>query len=173
MFRGEEMRKIYTFRGEVILVSNQDYKKVSKWKWWVKNGYAIREFYDNAKHRTIKMHRFILGLMSEVDRDIWVDHINRNRLDNRRSNLRRVTKVQSAYNRGKNRNSRSKYRGVTQVQNSENGKIVMYKTWSANIYFNDKHYYLGTHKTQEEAALAYNNAAKKFFGKYATLNAIL
>ena len=96
-----------------------------------------------------------------------VDHINRDKLDNRRENLRLCNMTESNRNRGpihfKHSSSiTSKYKGVHWSKNK----------WRATIEVNGKKIYLGFFDNEQDAAIAYNEAAKKYFGDYAYLNEI-
>ena len=92
------------------------------------------------------------------------DHINQDKLDNRRCNLRIVTPSINAINSKRRRNGTSKYKGVF-LKKAE-GK------WCAVICVNYKKKYLGYYESEDEAGMAYNKAAKKYYGNYATLNQI-
>lgn len=106
------------------------------------------------------MHRDILGVVN--DKNVFVDHINHNRIDNRRCNLRLVTKSQNNQNRSSLKNSTSKYLGV----------YIRKGKWISRIKVNQKPIHLGTFTCETQAALAYNNAAELHFGEYANLNII-
>lgn len=73
-------------------VSPEDYPLVARYSWYYRDGYALAKI--NKKE--IRMHRLIMGT---TDPDIVVDHINRDRLDNRRENLRELTALENANNR--------------------------------------------------------------------------
>ncbi len=105
------------------------------------------------------MHNLIINTPDGME----ADHINGNTLDNRRSNLRICTRGQNQRNRRGNLNGTSKYKGVS--FKNEN------KKWVAQIGFK-KNMFIGYYKTEIEAALAYNEAAKKYHGKFARLNKI-
>jgi hypothetical protein len=85
------MREIPLTQGKVTLVDDADYEWLSMWRWEYQSGYAVRK----EDGRTIRMHREITDCPPGFD----VDHINRNRLDNRRSNLRVVTRWGNNLNR--------------------------------------------------------------------------
>jgi hypothetical protein len=109
------------------------------------------------------MHRHILGL-SQGDPE--VDHVNGDRLDNRRANLRfPPTRSEAMANQAKQqRLTSSRYKGVTWSKYA--------KRWSAQIKINRKMRYLGYFDTQEEAALAYNAAAIEVWGEFAHPNVV-
>lgn len=128
-----------------------------KWRCWKSksNSFYIKQI--NYPYKDL--HRFILKTNLEVD------HINGDTLDNRRCNLRSVTRQQNLMNQKKQtRKTTSKYKGVS--FNKTNNK------WSARITLNRKLMCLGSFKTEEIAAEAYNAAAKRLFGEYAKLNII-
>jgi hypothetical protein len=101
------------------------------------------------------MHRVVTQAVQGQE----VDHINGDRLDNRRENLRIVTRSQNAMNRKWNG---SKPKGVSRNYNPRS-----LKPFTARIQFNGKPIFLGNFSTVEEAAQAYNEAAAKYFGEYA------
>jgi hypothetical protein len=140
------------------LIDREDLEWLYQWSWNLDNttGYATRPVYlgggkNNGKHRTISMHRQILGL-SVGDRR-YVDHINGDKLDNRKANLRIVTPQQSAQNTSPRRNSSSKYRGVT--WRKEKNK------WAAQAQLGGKNYYLGLFDSEIEAARVATEWRKK------------
>jgi len=90
-----------------------------------------------------------------------IDHINGNRSDNRLSNLREATCSQNAHNRRKvKKDTTSQYKGVTKVKGR----------WRAYISLAGKVRHLGYYPTEEEAATAYDRAAKDLHGAYCSLN---
>ena len=92
------------------LVDAADAARVLAHRWHLdSHGYAIAHMRMGPKRRTALMHRFILDAPSGLS----VDHRNRCKLDNRRSNLRLVTHAENMMNVGANRSSTSRYRGVS------------------------------------------------------------
>jgi len=94
------MKEIELSQGFKALVDEEDYPAVSQYKWSVmrhkgNNYYALRMEKINGRNKVVLMHRFILGKIPE---GYEVDHINRNGLDNRRSNLRIVTRQENLAN---------------------------------------------------------------------------
>lgn len=157
------MKIILTNKGEEILVSDLDYEKLMKYTWYIDSkGYpstnvkASKE--AGTKQRKLRMHKLLL-----TDAQV-VDHINRNKLDNRRSNLRSVTTNQSNANRAAFSSKKaSSYKGV---HRTASGK------WQAMLWHEGKNHGLGSYDTPEEAALAYNAAAKQLRGDHTFLNDI-
>lgn len=92
-----------------------------------------------------------------------VDHKNRIKIDDHINNLRAATRSENARNRSSMRNSSSKYLGVF---------VRSLPSWCSVINVDGKHIHLGSFKTEEAAALAYNKAAEKYFGEFANLNII-
>lgn len=166
------MKEISLTRGYIALVDDEDYSRLSIFKWQViagaKTFYAIRstKYLKTEKRRTIRMHREILGLYEHDGFEI--DHINRNGLDNRKSNLRLCSRSQNQSNRSLLNNNTSGFKGV----NFHRG-IVRHFTkdrWDARIMYEGKSIYLGSYPDPHKAALAYDKAALKYFGGYAFLN---
>lgn len=146
--------------GETIL-DEEDLTFVNQWHWWFsKTGYVRRKIYIGGKPKIILLHRILLN----APKDMQVDHINGNRLDNRKSNLRLVTLEQNRMNRGLNKNNKSGYKGVFWYK-------PLYK-WCAYITVNTKRRHLGYFRDKKEAAFAYNKAAFDNFGEFARLNII-
>ena len=115
-----------------------------------------------GKNKTIKMHRLILKTKLAC-----VDHINRNKKDNRRCNLRAATKSQNCANAVK---------PIRQVKSSSKYKGVSWRSdalkWRSYITLNYQRIYLGNFDKEIEAAIAYNEAAKKYFGEFALFNKV-
>lgn len=115
--------------------------------------------------KSVLFHRVLMG--AEAGQE--VDHINRNTLDNRLSNLRIVTKAQNLLNKGLRSDNTSGYRGVS--MNKQLGKWEAYINVIDPFTSKSKRKFLGYYKTPEEAAAAYNRAASTYHGEYAKLNA--
>lgn len=110
------MKFIKLTNGQKVIVDDKDYKMLSQHNWWLHGeGYAYRQVCSGRSKdsrgsvRSIMMHRVIMKTPDSMD----TDHINRNKLDNRRSNLRIVTRTQNNYNTGLRCNNTSGYRGVS------------------------------------------------------------
>lgn len=156
------MKKIELTHGKFAIVDDEDYEELNKYKWNYKdNGYAVRSKQINGvRLPNIFMHRVIMN--TPLDKEC--DHINGDRLDNRKENLRVCTHAQNCYNKVKKPNTTSKYRGVYFESQT--------KKWCARAQKNKKQHYLGLFITEEEAALAYNQKARELFGEFARLNVV-
>lgn len=107
-----------------------------------------------------KMHRLVMRAKNNQ----IVDHINRNKLDNRKANLRFVTTQQNAWNR-KQKKSASRFTGVFPSG-------YLNRPWYAEIRIDGKQHWLGSYETQEQAAYVYDCVAKAVRGKFAFLNGV-
>jgi hypothetical protein len=154
-------KKINLLNGGYALVDDADFNELSKYKWRDQgNGYVQTSYYINRKRIREYMHRKITGAKtSEV-----VDHINHNKADNRRSNLRVCTSQLNAANTRIRKDNASGYKGVYLDKKR-------YK-WIANIYVNKKCKYLGSFDSPHDAARIYNFWAVDIYGEYAYLNNI-
>ncbi len=140
----------------VTLVDDEDFVYLCQWNWGFEGRYAYRRDYRTGAK--IYLHKVInktpLGFMT--------DHINHDKLDNRKENLRTATRNQNEANKPKKLNCSSKYRGV--CWHKQRSK------WKAEIKVNQMKKHLGLFENEIEAAKAYDEAAMKAFGDYATLN---
>lgn len=156
------MIKIPLTKGKFAIVDDEDYQYLSKWEWkFHSNGYACRSIKKDKKTTTFLMHRIV----NQTPDNLQTDHINGDRLDNRKENLRTATYIENNRNMPKTkRPSSSKYKGVHWVMDS--------KKWRAQIRINGKKTCLGFFQNEDEAAFIYNEYAKKCFGNFARLNVI-
>lgn len=150
-----------------VLFDDEDFDLVMSLRWVPHKKTDNRTFYAIC-HKTINgkrvgtlLHRLILGVKNKT---IHVDHKNGNGLDNRRSNLRICTHHQNMANQQLARNNTSGYKGVFKLKHTKKD------IYQAKITFMRKDIYLGYYPTAELAAVAYNDAAKLYFGKFARLN---
>lgn len=150
--------------GLYTIVDKEDFEKYGHLKWGlVHGGYAATGVW-NRETKTmnrVRMNRLIMNCPAGLE----VDHINLNKLDNRKENLRICTKLENNRNRPKRKDSQSKYKGAFFQKKNKNFK--------SRISINGKSLYLGTFKTEEEAAMAYNEAAYIYFGEFANLNKVI
>ena len=147
--------------GLETLVDADDYIKYGTMKWRIDKEnelYPRRKFWINGKKRGLLLHRLIM----DAKKGQQVDHINRNSLDNRKENLRFCTSSQNLQNSRLSKKNTSGYKGVYFFKNQ--------KKWKAKIYFNKKSLFLGHFNNKEDAARAYDKAAKEHFKSFANLN---
>lgn len=154
---------VKTRKGEQIIVDDSDLEAVSAHTWSIEtSGYAVTNTPDpkrKGKYRVTKMHRLIMGF-THGDKQ-YVDHINGDKLDNRRANLRPATNSQNLCNRKAPVSNRSGYKGVSFHKASSK--------WRATICQNYKYQHLGLFETAEQAADAYAKAAVKLHGAFANI----
>lgn len=118
------------------IVDAADAEFANQWRWCLNDGYAV------CRTHSARLHRVLLGLTHGDG--LEGDHINRDRLDNRRANLRVLTKAGNCQNKSSYTGAASPFRGVHWHKTS--GK------WLANVRANGKVHHLGLFATQEEAA---------------------
>ncbi len=146
-------------------IDDEDYDFLMQWRWYVKINkglfYARRFSYEITNNRIeILMHRIIMNCPVQK----LIDHKDRNGLNNQKSNLRICTQSQNTMNATVRKNKTSKYKGV--YWNRKN------KRWTVNININKKRKHVGVFLKENDAGLAYNEAAKKYFGEFANPNKI-
>lgn len=160
------MKEVQLNRGYIALVDDEDFEKVSQFKWSalvdkrkkdgsIKNVYAIRGV---CTGKTETMHRFITG-------NTETDHVDHNGLNNQRQNLRRCTSQQNRCNRVKAGDNTSGYKGVHWCKQTS--------SWMARIEADNIRLYLGRFSTALEAANAYDAAALKYHKDFALTNAMI
>lgn len=140
-----------------MIVDDEDYDLVSKYKWYkATDGYVYTKIPKTTT--TLLAHRLILPNIK------MIDHANGDKYFNSKTNLREATDSQNQQNRSKilTNKTTSKYKGVSCY------KIDSF--WRAKIKINGKIIPLGRFALEVEAALAYDIAAKEYFGEFALLN---
>lgn len=140
-----------------VMVDAEDLPLLNKYHWYSQTHnrqYTHGQLIGNTKKR-IYLHRLIMDAPKGVD----VDHIDGNVLNNSRSNLRLATRSLNNINRGKrNQDTSSKYKGVGYCKNTGRWVSQCSTKW------------LGRHDTQEDAAKAYDKAAKEMYGPNIEVN---
>ena len=148
----------------IMLVSASDLASVLRFKWYLtKAGYpgTYGSIDNNIKYsRPVNLHQF---LFPNTPHGYVVDHINRNRLDNRRDNLRICTPTENSYNKSKPSNSKQKYKGVTSVGKKN-------PTYTASITKNGITHKITGIATEKDAAKIHDMMAEELFGVYAAKN---
>jgi hypothetical protein len=162
----------YTFRlirlaqPRYAKVDPRDYERLRKYEWLAQKGrnefYAVRRVAvgNGRKMAPVYMHHEVI----DVPDGMVADHINRNRLDNRRANVRAATRSQNAFNCAKSsrRACSSRYKGLR--WHAASGR------WQVSIRANGRGFSVGSFADEVEAARAYDVAAKKYHGEFAWLN---
>jgi hypothetical protein len=155
-------REILLNKGRVTLVDDKDYEWLNKWRWtaiWNKKAKAFYVIRNNGKeNKTFYIHREIMS----AEKDFQVDHINHDTLDNRRVNLRIVTRSQNQRNSVVPCNSTSGFKGVCWDKGA--------RKWRAYINKDRKRFHLGFFDSKVDAAIAYDEAAKIIDPEHALLN---
>lgn len=162
-------------KGMITWISPED-ADIAGWGWYAKQAgskkYPAYYAMYSSSMGGIKTEYYLQDLVwsrafdADVPNGFLVDHVNGDKLDNRRTNLRLATKSQNEQNKRKRRsNTTSRYKGVVKMTNRK-------KCWRATLTMEGYNLHLGTFYTEEEAAIAYNEAAYKHFGEFALLNEI-
>lgn len=155
------MKKIPLTQGKFAIVDDDLYDWASQFSWYLHSeGYAVREEWNGGNKKRFRMHREI----NKTPKGMDTDHINGNRLDNRRDNLRTCTRSKNLQNARVRDSNRTGYKGVAIHKASG--------LYHAYINVDGKQISLKYHKTPEDAARAYNRAAIKYFGEFARLNEV-
>lgn len=156
------MKTIELTRGQCTAVDDDDYEWVSKVKWYArKNGstyYACRNKMTDVGQRVFFLHNYIVSHA----KGLYVDHINGDGLDNRKSNLRICTFSQNLCNKARYKNNTSGYKGVSWNNHA--------KRWECQIRHGGVKDFLGYFDDPVEAAQTYDAAAIAFFGEFAKTN---
>lgn len=153
------MDYFYLSNGKKVLVDAEDYEKVIAidWKYQLHKGkeYVRVQRWVEGKNVTTYLHSFLMnGRM--------VDHINGNGLDCRKQNMRVCSKKQNNMNRSKAKNNTSGYKGAYWRKDRS--------TWQSRISVEGKNVHLGYFPNSEDAARAYDKAARSYYGEFGKLN---
>lgn len=148
----------YTDKGFKFYFDLEDYEKIKSYCWYMKfeNDYVSAY----SKEKNILFHNLVIN----VPNGFVIDHKFHNNFDNRKENLRIATNSQNGQNKKVQKHT-SKYKGVFFDK--------YHKKWRAQIQIeNNQHVFIGYFDNERDAAIAYNNAAIKYFGEFAYLNII-
>jgi len=150
------MGKIKLTHGKIAIVDKDNFEWLNQWKWYCSDGgYAVRSKHvrlgvNRYSSKKIWMHR----LINLTPKGYITDHINRDKLDNRRKNLRNANKSINSINRANPVNNTSGYKGVYWDKFN--------KKWRAEIKVNYKKISLGRYKNIVDAISARRGAEKTY-----------
>lgn len=157
------MKEILLTQEKVAIVDDGNFERLNQHKWYaLRSGntfYAARKKKIENKRAVVLMHREVLDSRPG---DPIVDHRDGNGLNNARKNLREAVSGQNQMNSHGYLGSLSKFKGVSICKRS--------KKWRACIQINGKKKHLGYFNDEQEAAKAYDKAAKEYFREYARIN---
>lgn len=154
------MKTIELTQGRVALVDDDDFEYLNQWKWQYHRGYACRSqrIGDRkiGKRKYFWMHREIL----KTPDGLFTDHIDRNGLNNQKSNLRVCTKSQNRMNTIKRKDNTVGYKGVRKNRTG----------WQARLMVNGISVLQKTFHNLQDAIDAYDNTAREYHGEFANVN---
>lgn len=160
---GTDTNQIALTQGKYAIVDASDFEHLNQWKWcYVSSGYAMRRETvrlsdGTSRNRYVLMHR---QLMSPTDTE-QIDHINRNRLDNRKSNLRIANQSENMANASLRKDNTSGFRGVYWFK--------PYKKWKVSISMGGKEHHIGYFCNKEDAINARKEAALRIHKEFANV----
>lgn len=151
------MRKIKLTKGKYALVDAEDFEYLNQWKWSFDGSYAVRGRYlgkkiEKYKYEKIYLHRVI----NKTPKGFETDHINGNKLDNRKINLRSAKRSLNNINRHGQRNNTSGVQGVYWDSST--------RKWRAEIGFCKKNIKLGRFINIQDAKIAREQAERRYYG---------
>jgi len=152
------MKQIKLSSGRIAIVDNEDYENLKNYHWYFSNGYARRNAVKDGKRIQITMHRQLMGFPVGFQ----IDHIDQNKLNNQKSNLRVCTNAQNSMNRKVQANNKYGLKGVFFDKYTNK--------YRARINYKGKTIYLGRHKDIKDAGISYDKKALELFGEFAFLN---
>lgn len=152
------MKKLYLNNGQFALVDNEDFDYLNQFSWSLMGkGYVRRGVRIGNKNKTIALHREIMKHPEGKE----IDHINHNKLDNQKSNLRICSHQENLRNQKIRIDNSTGFKGVCYRYN-----LSKTRPWQARIFFNGKDNHLGLFATKEEAVFTYSTFAIKYFKEY-------
>lgn len=147
--------RIYFKDGRYTTIDTEDLERVSMYNWVAdERGYVHCSYWLKGENKwgNWRMHRLLLGATGNEK----VDHIDRQPLNNCKSNIRIVTHSENLHNSNITARNTTGFRGVNKIKYK--GKLS--RPWSAYIRANGKQLHLGYHATREDAAQAYDQAKR-------------
>lgn len=141
----------YTSKGEKFLFDLEDYEKIKNYCWYINNTNYVC---SHINKKNIMLHRIILN----PPKDMFIDHINHQKADNRKENLRICTMQENNINRSIQSNNKSGIAGVW--------FDIRRNRWTAELTYNGRAKYRRNFKNLNDAIRARRDAEKKYFGEY-------
>lgn len=149
----ESWTEIHYDNGDVAFVDKEDIPFIEQCYW----GHDVHGYlHGRINGKLARLHRHLLGFPNGV-----IDHINRNKLDNRKENLRVGTQKGNSRNLSIAKNNKTGVTGIYRTTDTKNNK------WKAEIMVDRKKINLGRYETLEEAKEVRKKAEIKYFGEYA------
>ncbi len=145
-------------RGKFVIVDDEDYDHLNQWKWFYDGRYATRT-QERPKRTSIRMHQIIAK--HPGGRKIVTDHINGNKLDNRKKNLRLISQSRNTRN-SRYKKSSSRYRGVAWDK--------LRKRWKAFAFHGGRIINIGRYDSEIEAVIARDRMVWDLFHDRSLLN---
>lgn len=158
------MAELVLTKGYRATIDDEDLPLLSRWKWSALLGRDGRVYAKrNDRGTIILLHRFLLGVTDPAQR---VDHRDNDGLNNHRSNIRVCTQAQNLGNQRPQRRAKaSRFKGVS-WHKQKYGR----SRWTAYIHYDKRRHFIGLFDSEEDAARAYDDAAREHFGEFAYLN---
>lgn len=161
------MATIQLTQGKYAIVDDEDFEMLNKWKWHYNKNRGQGRAQRSTSRKSLEgktsvfMHRVIMN----CPKDLQIDHINGNGLDNRKSNLRICTNIENSRNKNITKNNTSGIRGVSWNKS--------YQKWHTYIRVNYRHVFLGYYFDKEQALKVRKEAEEKYFGEFAYKGGII
>lgn len=156
------MKFIELSKGFKAIVDDDDYEYLSQWKWYYSGRYAVRGVWNGSNAGKIYMHRLIAGTPDGFK----TDHVNLDKLDNRRGNLRICSDLENSFNKAK----------VSKLTSSVFKGVVFRKSrnkWQCSIAVNSKKEFIGLFDNEIHAGIAYDLWAIDIQGQFANTNFVV
>lgn len=154
------MKTIPLPRGFEALVDDEDYTFLARFKWHYADGYAGTGIHIGGRTYLFKMHRIIMPCPNSA---VEIDHIDRNRLNNQKHNLRYADDKGNGRNRGLRSSNKSGYQGVWWWKKK--------KRWRTCVAADNKRF-ISLHRGLREAVISYNENARRLHGEFAFQNPV-